>query len=142
MMHDSLRPRRNDTSRMLLPPGLAMTDPCRAVMQLPPRLLGVATCKPLGRVSVNAMLIRPMLSLGLLTAKVSEVVPFSGMLAAPKALIRTGGIALNAGLGASRGRFGAVRTGRGDCTAGSVPSGLPGRWSVGSVFSFPLIFQC
>src|SRR5258708_22293818 len=142
MMHDSLRPRRSDIRRMLLPPELAMTDPRRTVTQLPPRLLGVATCKPLGRVSVNAMSIRPILSLGLLTAKVSEVVPFSGMLAAPKALIRIAGTTLDAGPGGSTGRFGAGVTGRGTLTGGSERTGFTGAAAVGSVSSFPLNFQC
>src|SRR5258708_23417962 len=142
MMHESDGPRCNDNRRMLSPPGAATTDPWREVMQVPTRLLGLATCRPLGRVSVNAMLAKATLLLGLLTAKGSLVVPVSGMLSSGNALIRSGGVALNAGLGASTGRAGRVGIGAGTRTGGCVRTGGTGAGTADSPSPFPLNFQC
>jgi hypothetical protein len=81
---------------MLLLPALAVTTarletPPSSVKQLPVTLLGVATTRPLGNGSVKARLDRVVVLFGLLMLKVSEVVPLTGMLAAPKAFARVGG---------------------------------------------------
>jgi len=55
------------------------------------RLLGVATTKPEGRVSVKAMPVSAEEEFGLVTVKVREVGPFSGMVETPKALAIAGG---------------------------------------------------
>src|SRR5262249_58919890 len=59
--------------------------------QEPVRPLGVATIKPLGRVSLKATPVKATVALGLVMVKVKLVVPFSGMLAAPNALVMLGG---------------------------------------------------
>src|SRR5580704_6351532 len=56
------------------------------------RLLGVATISPAGRLSVNAIPFTVELTLGLLTVKVRLVVPFSGIVAAPNALVIVSGL--------------------------------------------------
>ena len=75
---------------------LTMPEPAVAVA-VPPQVLdkplGVATTKPAGKVSVKAKPLRLELAFGLLIVKVSEVVPFSAMLEAPKALVMAGGVA-------------------------------------------------
>jgi len=65
---------------------------------VPPQVLdnplGVATTKPADRLSVNAMPVSGMaLETGLVMSKVREVDPFSGILAAPNALVIVGGVA-------------------------------------------------
>ena len=69
---------------------LMLPDPATAVA-VPPQVLfkplGVATTNPAGRLSVKAMPVSARLVLGFWMVNVSEVVPFSGMLAAPKALV-------------------------------------------------------
>src|SRR3954453_17982564 len=57
------------------------------------RPVGVATTRPAGRLSVKATPVSAMVVFGLLMSNVSEVVPFSGMLAAPKPLVIDGGVA-------------------------------------------------
>ena len=90
-----------DTVQLVLaatvpPERLMLPDPATAVA-VPPQLLvkalGVATTNPAGRLSVNAIpfSVRPVLGFWMLN--VSEVVPFKGMLAAPKALVMVGGVA-------------------------------------------------
>src|SRR5258707_13091697 len=76
---------------------LTVPDPATAVA-VPPQVLvsplGVATTNPAGRLSVNATPVSAMvLAAGLVMVKVSEVEPFSGMLAAPNALVMVGGVA-------------------------------------------------
>src|SRR5579859_1884392 len=71
-----------------------LPDPATAVA-VPPQVLfkalGVATTRPAGKLSVNAMPLSATPVFGLLIANVRLVVPFSGMLAAPKALVIDGG---------------------------------------------------
>jgi len=79
-------------------PPVRLTEPEPATaVAVPPQVLfnplGVATTKPAGRVSVNAMPVSARVVFGLLMVNVSEVVPFSGMLAAPKAFVMLGGVA-------------------------------------------------
>jgi hypothetical protein len=78
------------------PVRLIEPDPAAAVtvpVQVVTNPFGVATCKPAGRVSLNATPVSARLELGLLSVKVSEVFAFSRMLAAPKALVIVGGAA-------------------------------------------------
>ena len=67
---------------------------CVAVMVPPPQLpvspFGVDTTSPAGSVSVKATPVRAI-ALLLVMVKLSEVDPFSGMLAAPNALVMVGG---------------------------------------------------
>jgi len=77
-------------------PPVSDTEPLPAVaVAVPPqvllRLLGVATTKPAGKVSVNAIPLNPRAVLGLLMVKLRLVVPFSGIDAAPKALVMLAG---------------------------------------------------
>jgi hypothetical protein len=75
---------------------LTLPDPATAVA-VPPHVLliplGVATIRPAGRLSVNASPVSARLVFGFVMLKVSEVVPFSGIVAAPKALVMEGGVA-------------------------------------------------
>jgi hypothetical protein len=59
--------------------------------QVPVRPLGVEMTKPAGKVSLNPTPVSVVVVLGLLMVKLSEVVPFSGMVAAPNALLMVGG---------------------------------------------------
>src|SRR6478609_8080374 len=60
---------------------------------LPDPATGVgATTRPAGRLSVNAMPVSEVVVFGLEMLKVSDVVPFSGITAAPKALVMVGGV--------------------------------------------------
>lgn len=59
--------------------------------QLPVKPFGVDTVRLLGRVSVKATPVSPTVVFGFVTVKLRLVVPFSGMLAAPNALLRAGG---------------------------------------------------
>jgi hypothetical protein len=69
--------------------------PAVAVMVPPPQLpvnpFGVATTSPEGRLSVKAMPVNTVPGLGLVIVKLRVVVPFNGMLAAPKDLLIEGG---------------------------------------------------
>ena len=69
--------------------------PCVAVMdpppQVPARPLGVETTSPAGNVSLKAMPLSVVAVLLFCTVKLREVEPPSGMLAAPKDLMITGG---------------------------------------------------
>jgi len=77
------------------PERLTEPDPAVAVA-VPPQLLlrldGVATTKPEGRLSVNAIPLAELV-FGLLIVKVRLVVPFSGIVAAPNALVMDTGLA-------------------------------------------------
>ena len=89
MVQDAL-PARVPPDRLTEPePAVAVVVPVHVVLNP----LGVATTNPAGRVSVNATPVREVLALGLLMVKVNEVVPLSGMLAAPNALTMLGGVA-------------------------------------------------
>ena len=71
-------------------------EPATAVA-VPPhvllKLFGVATTSPAGRLSVNAIPLNVTPAFGFVIVKVSEVVPFSGMAAAPKAFVIDAGLA-------------------------------------------------
>jgi hypothetical protein len=74
--------------RLILPePATAATVPLQVLFNP----LGVATTSPAGKLSVNAMPLSATPAFGLLIVNVRLVVPFSGMLAAPKALVMDGG---------------------------------------------------
>jgi len=80
-----------------LPPVRLMEpDPAAAVV-VPPQLLvslfGVATTSPAGSVSLKATPVSAIDAFGFEMLKVSEVEPFSRMLAAPKAFVIVGGVA-------------------------------------------------
>src|SRR5579864_3979677 len=80
---------------MLPPVRLMLVDPAIAVA-VPPQVLlnpfGVETTNPVGSVSVNATpASATVLAAGLVMVKVSVVVPFNGIDAAPKALAIEGG---------------------------------------------------
>jgi len=80
------------------PDRLTAPEPATAVIvpppQLPVRPLGVATTKPAGRVSVNAIPVNGMVLIaGFVMVKLKLVEPFNGMLAAPKDLVIVGGVA-------------------------------------------------
>lgn len=77
-------------------PAERLTDPePPTAVAVPPQVLlrfGVeATTRPAGRLSVNAMPVSVSPVFGLLMLKVSEVVPFSGIVAAPNAFVILGG---------------------------------------------------
>src|SRR5205823_5186416 len=78
------------------PDKLTEPEPPTAVA-VPPQVLlrfGVeATTRPAGRLSVKAMPFSVTLVFGLLMVNVSEVVPFSGICAAPNSLVMVGGLA-------------------------------------------------
>jgi hypothetical protein len=69
-------------------------EPATAVA-VPPQVLlnalGVATTNPAGRLSVKAIPVSVTLVFGFWMVNVSEVVPFSGIVAAPNALVIVGG---------------------------------------------------
>ncbi len=69
-------------------PSAAEAVPLHVLFRLP----GVATTNPAGRLSVNATPFSVKFTFVLLSVKVRLVVPFSGMLAAPKALRIDGGL--------------------------------------------------
>src|SRR5262249_38887342 len=77
-------------------PVARLTEPAPpTAVAVPPQLLlklGVEEMtRPAGRLSVNASPFNATLVFGLLMLKVSEVVPFSGMLAAPNDFVVDGG---------------------------------------------------
>jgi len=91
------------TTIVQVAPGVAMVPPARlmlvvfaAAVTVPPQVLltpGVlATCNPFVSVSLNAIPFSELvLAAGLAIVNVTVVVPFSGMLAAPNALLIVGG---------------------------------------------------
>ena len=75
---------------------LACPEPETAAAVPPQELvrpLGVATTKPAGRLSVNANPLSATAALGFVTLNVNEVVPFRGIVAAPKTFVIVGGLA-------------------------------------------------
>src|ERR1051326_1626356 len=70
---------------------LPAVTPVPSVKQAPVRPLGVATVSPDGSVSEKPTFVRFVLLFGFTTLKVSDVLPFTGTLAAPKALLNVGG---------------------------------------------------
>ena len=69
------------------PDKLTLFDPATAVTvppQVPVSPGGVATCSPAGSESLNAMPVSASLALLLATVKLNDVVPFRGIVAAPK----------------------------------------------------------
>ena len=72
----------------LLEPAVAVGVPPQPVLTRP---LGVATVSPPGRLSVNAIPVSATLLFGLVMVNVSVVLPFNGIVAAPKALLIDGG---------------------------------------------------
>src|SRR5689334_349992 len=88
-VHDELGAR-------LWPLRLTEEEPATAVtvpVQVPPTPFGVATTRPPGRLSVNATPVRVRFWLLLLSiVKVRLVVPFSGIVVAPKAFTMCGGL--------------------------------------------------
>jgi len=78
-----------------VPPDKLSEEAPAAAVAVPPqvllRLLGVATTKPAGRLSVNAIPFSVMFVLGFWIVKVRLVVPFSGIDAAPKAFVMLAG---------------------------------------------------
>ena len=80
----------------MLPPARLMLVPLAAAVTAPPHVFetpGVdATCNPLVSVSLNAIPFSALVLLaGLPIVNVTVVVPLSGMLAAPNALLMVGG---------------------------------------------------
>src|SRR5262249_49367427 len=80
------------------PDRLIEPEPATAVIVAPPPQFplvlspfGVATTRPPGRLSLNAMPVRLVEPFGLLIVKVSDVVPFKATLPAPNALLMVGG---------------------------------------------------
>jgi hypothetical protein len=81
---------------IVAPARLTALEPAPLVMAPPPqdpvRPLGVETTRPDGRLSVKATPVNEIeLTAGLVTVKVSDVVPFSGIDAAPNDLVMLGG---------------------------------------------------
>jgi len=76
------------------PERLTVPEPAVAVA-VPPQVLfnalGVATTRPAGRLSVNDSPVSETLVLGFVMVMVSDVVPFSGILAAPNCLVTLAG---------------------------------------------------
>jgi len=79
----------------LAPLNETVPEPATAVIVPPPqepvRPFGVATTNPAGRLSVKASPVRVMLAAGLETVKLSDVDPFSGIVAAPNPFAIVGG---------------------------------------------------
>src|SRR3954466_3018640 len=77
------------------PVRLTLPEPAVAVMipapHVPVSPFGVATTSPAGSVSVNATLVSVVLALGLVSVKVSVVLPFKAIEGAPKTLVIVGG---------------------------------------------------
>lgn len=76
------------------PMRLMVPAPCVAEIvppQVPVRPLGVDITRPAGSVSLKPMPDSDVVVLLFWIVKLSEVLPFSGMLAAPNALVSTGG---------------------------------------------------
>jgi hypothetical protein len=80
-----------------LPPERLTVEAPAVAVAVPPHVLeseGVlATTRPAGKLSVKARPVSARLEFGLLTLKVSEVVPFTGTDAAPNVLVIDGGVA-------------------------------------------------
>jgi hypothetical protein len=80
-----------------VPPERVTVEAPAVAVAVPPHVFesdGVlATTRPAGKLSVNASPVSARLEFGLLTLNVSDVVPFNGRDAAPKALAIDGGLA-------------------------------------------------
>src|SRR6266478_9218194 len=76
----------NAVIAIMLLPGLALIS----ARQLPARTFGLAITRPVGKMSLAETFINVTLEFGLVNMKVREVVPFSGMLAAPNPLAMVG----------------------------------------------------
>lgn len=89
-----------------IPPDRLMLAAPAVAVAVPPQLLvrfGVpATTSPAGRLSVNAIPLSAALGFGLEIVNVSDVDPFSGIPAAPNALVIVGGETANAGPAVTR----------------------------------------
>ncbi len=77
-------PPLNDTEPL---PATAVVVP----VQVPLTPFGVATTKPAGRLSVNATPLNATPELGFVIVKLSDVVPFNGIVSAPNTLLILGG---------------------------------------------------
>ena len=89
MLQEAL-PASDAPERLMDPePAAAVVAPSHVVVSP----LGVATCRPAGRVSLNAMPLSAWPAFGLLRLNVNEVLAFNRMLAAPKAFVMAGGVA-------------------------------------------------
>lgn len=89
MEHEPLDASVPPVKLMLLEPAVYDGVPLHVLLGT----FGVATTKPAGRVSVKATPVSPKPELGLLMLNVKLVVPLSGMLATPNALLMVGGLA-------------------------------------------------
>ena len=65
--------------------------------QEPVSPFGTATTRPAGKLSMKPTPVSEAPALGFLTVKLRPVVPFSGVFADPKALVRLGGVKLGPG---------------------------------------------
>jgi len=88
-VHPLLAVRVAPDKLMLFVPATAVIVPSP---QLPVRLFGFATNRPAGSVSLNPTPVRVDV-FGLLMVKLSEVVPFSGIVGTPNVLLMVGGAA-------------------------------------------------
>jgi len=89
-VHELLAGRVPPDKLITLLPAVAVIVP---PPQLPVRPLGVDTTSPAGSVSVNPTPVNAVVVFGFWMVKLKEVEPFSGMLAAPNALVITGAAA-------------------------------------------------
>ncbi len=89
MEHEPLDASVPPVKLMVLEPAVSDTVPVHVVLAP----LGVDTTKPPGRLSVKATPVSAKLEFGLLMLNVKLVEPFSGIVAAPKALLMVGGVA-------------------------------------------------
>lgn len=86
-LQDAVAARVPPDKLITLVPCVAVIVPVHVVV----RPLGVEMISPAGSVSLNPMPVRVLELFGLLRVKVSNVLPFSGMLVAPNALLMVGG---------------------------------------------------
>src|SRR5262245_855972 len=73
-----------------VPESATTSAPNAPARQVPPRPLGLATTRPPGRLSLTEVFTSVVDAFGLVKVKVSDVLPFNGTLAAPKALTKVG----------------------------------------------------
>jgi hypothetical protein len=88
IVHESVRAKVAPARLTEAEPATAVVVPVHVLL----RLLGVDTTKPAGKVSVNATPVRLFPVFGLVTVRVSEVVPFSERVDTPNAFVMTGGL--------------------------------------------------
>ena len=89
MEHEPIEASVPPVKLMVLEPAVSDTVPVHVVLAP----LGVDTTKPAGRLSVKVTPVSAKLEFGLLMLNVKLVEPFSGIVAAPKALLMVGGVA-------------------------------------------------